>query len=86
MISNISKLHNIENFWNMIYEKQIQNIILLAKMGEMIPELYPTLDDSVEINEFVIEMESAEKIHHNIQLLTFKLYNKVHVIITYITK
>ncbi|CAG2255856.1 unnamed protein product [Mytilus edulis] len=76
MISDISKLHNIENFWNMIYEKQIQNIILLAKMGEMIPELYPTLDDSVEINELVIEMESAEKIHHNIQLLTFKLYNK----------
>ncbi|XP_076116882.1 uncharacterized protein LOC143084374 [Mytilus galloprovincialis] len=86
MISDISKLHNIENFWNMIYEKQIQNIILLAKMGEMIPELYPTLDDSVEINDLVIEMESAEKIHHNIQLLTFKLYNKVHVNITYITK
>ncbi|XP_071181780.1 neuroglian-like [Mytilus edulis] len=76
MISDISNLHNIENFWNIIYERQIENTILLAKKGEMIPELYPTLDDSIEIADLVIEMESAEKINHNIQLLTFKLYNK----------
>ncbi|XP_063400402.1 receptor-type tyrosine-protein phosphatase alpha-like [Mytilus trossulus] len=76
MISDISNLHNIENFWNMIYERKIQNIIVLAKKGEMIPELSPTLDESIEIDYLVIDMESAEKIHHNIQLLTFKLYNK----------
>lgn len=86
MISDISNLHNIENFWNIIYERQIENTILLAKKGEMIPELYPTLDDSIEIADLVIEMESAEKINHNIQLLTFKLYNKVHINITFITK
>lgn len=66
-----------EQFWTLIDDHSIENIILLVKENEKVSEFYPTFDDIFKMNNFEISLGSAEKTHKIIMMLTFNLQNKV---------
>ncbi|XP_071182125.1 uncharacterized protein [Mytilus edulis] len=65
-----------EQFWTLIDDNSIENIILLVKENEKVSEFYPTFDDIFKMNNFEISLGSAEKTHKIIMMLTFNLQNK----------
>ncbi|VDH96394.1 Hypothetical predicted protein [Mytilus galloprovincialis] len=65
-----------EQFWTIVDNQCVDNIILLAKGNEKISEFYPMLDDILRINYFEIYLDSAERMNKNIMLLTLNLQNK----------
>ncbi|VDI17039.1 Hypothetical predicted protein [Mytilus galloprovincialis] len=65
-----------EQFWTLIDDHCIENIILLVKKNEKVSEFYPTLDDIFKMNNFEISLDSAERTHKVIMMLTFNLQNK----------
>lgn len=66
-----------DQFWSLVDNQCIDNIILLANGNEKISEFYPMLDDILIINNFEIYLDSAERMNKNIMLLTLNLQNKV---------
>ncbi|XP_071122519.1 receptor-type tyrosine-protein phosphatase alpha-like [Mytilus edulis] len=65
-----------ERFWTLIDDHSIENIILLVKENEKVSEFYPTLDGIFKMNNFEISLDSAERTHKIIMMLTFNLQNK----------
>ncbi|CAC5378594.1 ADAMTS5 [Mytilus coruscus] len=65
-----------EQFWTIVDDQCIENIIFLVQENEKVTEFYPTLDDIFRLKNFEIYLNSAERTNKNIMLLTFNLQNK----------
>ncbi|CAG2228628.1 Hemicentin-1,Coadhesin,Thrombospondin-2,Thrombospondin-1,Mucin-like protein [Mytilus edulis] len=65
-----------DQFWTIVDNQCVENIILLAKGNEKMSEFYPMLDDVMRINNFEIYLDSAERMNKHIMLLIFNLQNK----------
>lgn len=66
-----------EQFWTIVEDHCIENVILLVKENEKVAEFYPKLDDIFRMKNLEIYLDSAERTNKNIMLLAFNLQNKV---------
>ncbi|XP_063399136.1 uncharacterized protein LOC134683753 isoform X2 [Mytilus trossulus] len=67
---------NIEQFWSMILNHNVENIIMMVQKNEKSSSFYPTQDDVFKVAMLEIEMQSSEKMNDNICLLRFSLSDK----------
>ncbi|VDI58963.1 Hypothetical predicted protein [Mytilus galloprovincialis] len=65
-----------EQFWTIVEDHCIENVILLVKENEKVEKFYPKLDDIFRMKSLEIYLDSAERTNTNIMLLAFNLQNK----------
>ncbi|XP_076116652.1 uncharacterized protein LOC143084129 [Mytilus galloprovincialis] len=68
---------NVEQFWNMIINHHIENIIMIVLKSEKTTSFCPTHEDVFKVAMLEIEMRSAEKTNDNIYMLRLILHGKV---------
>ncbi|CAG2195849.1 HMCN [Mytilus edulis] len=67
---------NVEQFWSMIINHHIENIIMIVQKSEKTTSFCPTHEDVFKVAMLEIEMRSAEKTNDNICMLRFILHDK----------
>ncbi|VDI32931.1 Hypothetical predicted protein, partial [Mytilus galloprovincialis] len=66
----------VEQFWSMIINHHIENIIMIVQKSEKTTSFCPTHEDVFKVAMLEIEMRSAEKTNDNICMLRFILHDK----------